>query len=89
MFTSAFTAAGTEQDGEGARQELGGPDEEWGGWISTCQEGLGVEPVLRAGGVHGVRPAVRGQGTKPHFFYPVFYGEGEVINHIVKELGRN
>ncbi len=85
MFRSTFAAAGTEQDGEGARQEFGGPDEEWGGWISAGQEGLGVEPVLCAGGVHGVRPAVRGQGKKPYF--SSFYGAGEDINHIVRSLG--
>lgn len=62
LLASAFAASGTEQEGEGARQERRGPDEEWGEQISTGQKGLGVEPVLCAGGIHGVRPAVRGQG---------------------------
>lgn len=44
-----------------------------------------MEPVLCIGGVHGVRPAVRGQGKKPYF--SSFYGVGEVINHIVRSLG--
>lgn len=29
LLASAFAASGTEQEGEGARQELRGPDEEW------------------------------------------------------------
>lgn len=87
FFTSTFTTAGTEQDGQGARQELGGPNEEWGGWISTGQKGLGLEPVLCTGGVHGVWPAVRGQGKKSLIFSSFFYGVGEVINHTVRSLG--
>lgn len=35
FFASTFIAAGTEQDGAGARQEFGGPGEEWGTWISA------------------------------------------------------
>lgn len=88
LFTSTFTTIGTEQDGKGAHQELGGPNEEWGSWISAGQKGLGVEPVLCTGGVHGVRSAVRGQGKKLLFFFPtVIYGAAEVINHIVRSLG--
>lgn len=87
FFTSTFTTTGTEQDREGARQELGGPDEEWGGWISTGQKGLGVEPVLCTGGVHGVRPAVCGQGKKPYF--PSFLWCWRSHKSQSKELGRN
>lgn len=67
FYTSTFTATGMEQDGEGACQELGGPDEECGNWFSARQKGLGVEPVLRTGGVHGVRATVRGEGKTPVF----------------------
>lgn len=84
LFTSTLTATGTEQDGEGARQELGGPYEEWGSRISAGQKGLGVEPVLCTGGVYGVRPAVRGQGKE--LYFSVIYGVQEVINHIVRSL---
>lgn len=89
FFTSAVIATGTEQDGEGARQELGGPDEEWGRWISAGQEGLGVEPVLCAGGVHGVRPAVRGQGKerKETYFPRLFMAWESVVNHKVRSSG--
>lgn len=73
LFTSTFTTTGTEQDGKGARQELGGPNEEWGSWISAGQKGLGVEPVLCTGGVHGVRSAVRGQGKKKIFFFLLLF----------------
>lgn len=84
FYTSTFTATGMEQDREGARQELGGPDEEWGSWVSASQKGMGVEPVLRTGGVHGVRSAVRGEGKK--LIFPVIYS---VKNHKLhcKELG--
>lgn len=44
-----------------------------------------MEPVLCAGGVHGVRPAVRGQGKS--LIFPVICGAVEVINHIVRSLG--
>lgn len=73
-----------EQDGEGARQEFGGPDEEWGSRVSAGQTGLGVEPVLCTGGVHGVRAAVRGEGKK--LIFPVIYVVREVINYTVRSL---
>lgn len=87
FFASAFTATGTEQDREGTRQELGGPNEEWGSWISTGQKGLGVEPVLCTGGVHGVRSTVRGQGKRPHFFSFLWCARSHKSHS--KELGRN
>lgn len=59
---STAGAAGTEQGGARARAQLGRPGEEWAVWIPAGQEGLGLEPVLRAGGVHGLRAAVCGQG---------------------------
>lgn len=58
-------AAGAKQDGRaGARQGFGGPDEKWTGRIAAGQERLGVEPVLCAGGVHGLRTAVCGEGKE-------------------------
>lgn len=44
--------------GFGARRAAG-----WGHASSQNQEELGVEPILRPGGVHGGRPSLRRQGT--------------------------
>lgn len=86
FYTSTFTATGTEQDGEGAHQEFGGPDEEWGSWVSAGQTRLGVEPVLCTGGVHGVRTTVRGEGKK-RFLSSYLWCERSHILHC-KELGK-